>query len=337
MSDQSARLGLTFLAAAQAQKHVTVNESLVRLDAVAQLSARSARLSAEPAAPTDGDIYILPAGKTGAAWSAMSDGALAYYRDGFWEELTPNPGWRCHVEDEDALYARSAAGWDKIAARDERRLIFTPGGDGQVSIYRIDAARTQNPRMATIASLASDVITLTSADAGLFFNDAYMADVSYVRIWNITMTPNQSAWVMRQPANNQLQVIDASQLAGWSAGDVIQIGDPTAQTPNRVIALDISPMMQNVLGRVFRQAGVQLKALVEGSSTQAVLDTSETGATGSFNGVRSESGGSRLGGHYVQPCSVKSPVSESNLVFLRESATGTGMGLTTLAAVGIWV
>ena len=89
MSDQSARLGLPYLVAAQAQKHVTVNESLLRLDALAQLSARSARVGAEPAAPLDGDIYILPPGKTGDAWGGMADGAIAYYRDGVWEELTP--------------------------------------------------------------------------------------------------------------------------------------------------------------------------------------------------------------------------------------------------------
>ena len=70
MSDQSSRLGLSFLAAAQAQKHVTVNESLLRLDALVQLAAKSASTAAEPASPVDGDIYILPSGKTGAAWAA---------------------------------------------------------------------------------------------------------------------------------------------------------------------------------------------------------------------------------------------------------------------------
>ena len=105
MSDTSTRLGLPYLASGQAQKHVTVNESLLRIDAVAQLSAVSASLAAQPASPTDGAIYILPAGKTGADWGGMANGALAYYRDGAWEELTPQEGWRCFVNDEHALYA----------------------------------------------------------------------------------------------------------------------------------------------------------------------------------------------------------------------------------------
>lgn len=337
MSDQSSRLALPYLAAAQAQKHVTVNESLLRLDALVQLSARSALMSAQPPAPSDGDIYLLPAGKTGADWGAMADGALAYYRDGVWEELAPKPGWRCLVEDEAALYARGASGWAKLAAADERRLIFTPGGDGQVSIYRIDTPRAQNPRTATIGSVSGDAITLTTADAGLFFNNAMMGGVSNVRIWNTSKTPNESAWVKAQPANNQLLVTHAAHIAGWSAGDAIQIGDPTDQTPGRVIALDISPMMQSVLGRVFRQAGVQLKALVEGLGVQAVLDTSEAGAQGSFTGIRSEESGSRLGSQFTQPCSVLSPISNSNLVFLRESTSGAGIAITSLYTVGLWV
>ncbi len=333
---QSTRLNFPFLAAAQAQKHVTVNETLLRLDALVQLSAKSATTAAQPASPSDGDIYLLPSGKSGAAWSAMANGALAYYRDGVWEELNPNVGWRCYVTDESALYARNASAWKRIAAEQEQRLIFTPGGDGVVSIYRIDPARTQNPRTDTISGIASDTITLTSANAGLIFG-AQMAGVAYARIWNTSKTPNQSAWVKAAPSTTTLQVIDAAAIAGWSASETIQLGDPTGVTPNRVIALDISPMMQTVLGRVFRQSGVLLKALVEGFSTQAVLDTSEAGLNGSFNGYRSETGGGRLGGQYTQATSVLSPISDSNLVFVRETVTGSAVGVTALSIGGLWV
>jgi len=331
---QSTRLGLPYLAAAQAQKHVTVNESLLRLDALVQLSARSATTTAQPASPSDGDIYILPSGKSGAAWSAMANGALAYYRDGAWETLTPHTGWCCYVEDEAAFYARNA--WQRIAAEQERRLIFTPGGDGVVSIYRIDTARVQNPRTASISAVATDTITLSTAVSGLFFG-AFMAGVSYARIWNTSKTPNQSAWVKAAPSSTTLQVIDAAAIASWTSSETIQLGDPTSVTPGRVLALDISPMMQTVLGRVFRQAGVLLKGLSEGLSTQAVIDTTEAGVSGSFSGLRSESGGSRLGGQYTQMTSVQSPVSNSNLVFIRETVTGSGLGVTSLTVAGVWV
>ena len=334
---QSSRLQFPYLASGQAQKHVTVNESLLRLDALVQLSARSATTSAQPASPTDGDIYLLPDGKTGAAWDDFADGALAYWRDGIWEELTPQPGWRCLVEDEGALYAHHGGAWIRLAADGERRLLFTPGGDGVVSIYRIDSARVQNPRTATLSAVSGDTLTLTTIDAGLMFNNALMNGVCYARIWNTTKSPDESAWVKAQPASNQLQVLNAASISTWSNGDTIQIGDPTDQTPGRVMAFDISPMMQTVLGRVFRQKGVLLKATVEGVSVLAQLDTTEAGVSGSFSGVRSESGGARMGGQYSQSCSLPSPVSNSNLVLVREAASGAGMALTALSVVGLWV
>lgn len=333
---QSTRLGLPFLAAAQAQKHVTVNETLLRLDALVQLSAKSATTASQPASPSDGDLYLLPPGKTGAAWSAMANGALAYCRDGVWEELTPNPGWRCYVADEAALYARNASAWKSIAGEQEHRLIFTPGGDGVVSIYRIDGARAQNPRTAAIASVSTDTITLSTATSALLFG-AFMAGVSYARIWNTSKTPNQSAWVKAAPSSTTLQVLDAAAIATWTSGETIQLGEPTGVTPGRVIALDISQMMQTVLGRVFPQSGVLLKCLIEGASTQAILETSEAGISGSFTGPRSESGGGRLGGQHTQMTSVLSPISDSNLVFLRETVTGSGLLVTALSVAGVWV
>lgn len=110
MSD-STNLGLPYLAAAQSQKHVTLNESLRLLDALVQLAAVSATTSAEPGSPSDGQCYILPAGKTGSAWGAMSDGAAAYYRDGAWEQLTPREGWYAFVKDTNTSVVYDGAAW----------------------------------------------------------------------------------------------------------------------------------------------------------------------------------------------------------------------------------
>jgi hypothetical protein len=268
----------------------------------------------------------------------MAVDALAYYRDGAWEEIAPKPGWRCFIEDQNALLAYTGAAWAALAGERERRLLFTPGGDGVVSIYRIDAARVQNPRTVAISSIASDVITLTTTDAGLFFQDALMKNVSYARIWNISKSPEQPAWVKEQPASNQLKVLDAAALSGWSAGETIQIGDPTSITPNRCIALDISPMLQAVLGRVFRQSGVLGKIAAQASgAVQADAAITENGVSGSFNGVKSFTAGEYNAGQFTAPCSVLSPVSNSNLVFVRESVSGTNMLTASVNVVGVWV
>ncbi|MDX2275843.1 MAG: DUF2793 domain-containing protein [Hyphomonadaceae bacterium] len=107
----STNLALPFLTLGQAQKHVTVNESLLRLDALVQLSVVSALVSAEPGSPTDGQVYILPAGKTGTHWGAMTNNALAYYRDGVWEEIQPSDGWMAHVKDFNLLLYYNGSAW----------------------------------------------------------------------------------------------------------------------------------------------------------------------------------------------------------------------------------
>lgn len=133
MSDTSPNLTLPYLAAGQAQKHITVNESLQRLDALVQLSAASASVSAQPASPTDGALYLLPAGKTGADWGAMADHALAYYRDGAWEEIAPREGWLAFVRDSDQLLHYGGAAWALFAPA---KLLALSAGDkilGRVS------------------------------------------------------------------------------------------------------------------------------------------------------------------------------------------------------------
>ncbi|MDX2235641.1 MAG: DUF2793 domain-containing protein [Hyphomonadaceae bacterium] len=107
-------LQLPYLEAAQAQKHVTVNEALRLLDALVQGAAISRTVSAQPASPVDGDIYILPAGKTGAAWGGMTNFAIAYCRDGVWSQITPREGWTFYVKDEDQHAVYSGAAWGPI-------------------------------------------------------------------------------------------------------------------------------------------------------------------------------------------------------------------------------
>jgi hypothetical protein len=91
MSD-STFLALPFLEAAQAQKHVTVNEALRRLDAAVQLAVESCILAEPPAAPDEGARYIIAAGGSGD-W-AGHDGEVAVWSDGAWDFFTPREGWR---------------------------------------------------------------------------------------------------------------------------------------------------------------------------------------------------------------------------------------------------
>jgi hypothetical protein len=115
MSNTS-NLVLPYLAVGQAQKHVTVNETLRKLDAIIQLSVVSATTAAEPSTPTDGAVYIVPAGKSGAHWSAFANWSLGYYRDGAWVEITPREGWLAFVRDTDQLLAYTGSVWSLFPA-----------------------------------------------------------------------------------------------------------------------------------------------------------------------------------------------------------------------------
>ena len=62
----SPNLGLTYMASNQSQKHVTFNDALRRLDALAEPVVQSAALATPPGSPVDGQRWIVAASPTGA-------------------------------------------------------------------------------------------------------------------------------------------------------------------------------------------------------------------------------------------------------------------------------
>lgn len=86
------QFALPLVQPAQAQKHVTVNEALARLDTVAQLRVVASDQTAPPLAPVDGESYRLPLAATGD-W-AGHDGEIAVWSNGGWVFLTPKAGWK---------------------------------------------------------------------------------------------------------------------------------------------------------------------------------------------------------------------------------------------------
>jgi hypothetical protein len=209
-------------------------------------------------------------------------------------------------------------------------VLFTAGGDGAISIYRNDPS-SGSLRTATISTVAANVITLTATEAWKFFDQSRMAGVSMVRIWNTTKAPAKSAWVLARPTTSSLQVQNAADIAGWLATETIQVGDPTGYgMGGNIIALDISPMLIALYGEAFRQAGIECKAAIVGASGDYVALT-PSGVTGSFNTAAFHGGGD---GTTMVSCSELSPVSNSNLVGIKESiATVATTRLASVVAV----
>ena len=99
MSDATTNLLLPYLLASQAQKHVTLNESLRLLDGLVHLSVRGTERTEPPSDPADGDRFLVASGASGE-WSGW-DGSIAYWVDGVWLRLAPRPGWRVWIEEFD--------------------------------------------------------------------------------------------------------------------------------------------------------------------------------------------------------------------------------------------
>ncbi len=124
------RLGLPLMDAAQAQKHVTHNEALVRLDALTHLSV-STRADAPAASNAEGVRFLVSKSPSGS-FAGHGD-QIACYQDGAWLFLTPKAGWRVYVEDVFSLQAYDGAGWREIASGRGPLDQFTRLGVGTAS------------------------------------------------------------------------------------------------------------------------------------------------------------------------------------------------------------
>lgn len=88
---ETPNLALPYLAAGQAQKHVTLNEQAEILDTTVHLSVLSRTLGTPPASPSPGARYLLPSGATGA-WQGQG-GKIASWNGFGWRFLEPRIGW----------------------------------------------------------------------------------------------------------------------------------------------------------------------------------------------------------------------------------------------------
>ncbi|NBJ11517.1 DUF2793 domain-containing protein [Microvirga arsenatis] len=102
-------LALPLIAAAQAQKHVTHNEALAALDALVQLAVKERGRTVPPAAPQEGDRFLVGEGATGAF--AGREGRIALFDLGAWRFFTPRAGWRLLVENENVILVFDGAQW----------------------------------------------------------------------------------------------------------------------------------------------------------------------------------------------------------------------------------
>lgn len=121
--DNTENLGLPYIMAAQAQKHVTHNEALRMLDGIVQLSVVSELVATPPASPNAGDRYIVPSEAIGD-WVGQEN-RIAAWQDGAWAFLAPVDGWLSWVAAKSKLKVFSSGQWQDVATGGD-----TGGGSG---------------------------------------------------------------------------------------------------------------------------------------------------------------------------------------------------------------
>lgn len=160
MSD-STNLQLPYLEGAQAQKHVTVNEGLRKLDALILLAVEDKDLTSPPGSPSEGARYI-PKATASGAWSGKEN-HVAHYVDGVWEFYPPREGFIAHVRDEDLVYIHNGSAWvtfDNALDADLKAIAqLSPSNDDVVQ--RKSGAWTNRTMTQLAADLASSFTSLS--------------------------------------------------------------------------------------------------------------------------------------------------------------------------------
>ena len=117
---ETANFRLPLVQAGQAQKHVTVNEALMRIDALAQPTLVSRSRAVPPVSAADGAAFGVPRG-AGGVWAGQ-DGRVALWLNGGWEFVLPGAGWRFWIGDEAAPAVFDGSDWVAGASA------LSPGG-----------------------------------------------------------------------------------------------------------------------------------------------------------------------------------------------------------------
>jgi hypothetical protein len=108
---------LPMIQSSQAQKHVTVNEALARLDALSQLRFVSRSVSIPPLDASDGETYFTASSATDD-WAGQGD-RIALFSNGGWIYLDAKIGWRAWIEDEATEVQFDGSNWVAVGSVDD--------------------------------------------------------------------------------------------------------------------------------------------------------------------------------------------------------------------------
>lgn len=112
-SDVTPTLNLPFILPSQAQKHVTVNESLSLIDGLVQMSLKDINISQAPELAQNGDAYMISSDPIGD-WASFA-GHIALWSEGQWLYVRPQDGWTAWIEPLNGLHVFDHGTWAPLA------------------------------------------------------------------------------------------------------------------------------------------------------------------------------------------------------------------------------
>lgn len=167
---ETPRLALPLLAAGQAQKHVTHNDALMRLDALVHLVVASRTQTVPPVMPGETAAYIVPADGSGVFAGHQDD--LAIFEDGAWSFLAPRAGWQAWVTDEAEHHVWTGTQWRRSQ----------PQSSVGAEIWGVNAPADPTTRLAVSAEAC--LFSHAGADHRLKLNKAGTAQTASLVLQN---------------------------------------------------------------------------------------------------------------------------------------------------------
>lgn len=257
MSELSRRLNLPLLLPSQAQKHVTHNEALVKLDALVQLVLQDTGIDMPPALPGEGLIWGVGNAPSGD-W-ANHPGELAQWIGGAWVFFTPAVGWRAWHIAQGNLHVFDGTSWISAA------------GSQNIPGLGINAARDSTNRL----SVSSDA-SLFSADgtghqlkvnkatdtdtASLLFQSGFTGHAEMGLAGNTDFSIKVSA-----DGNTWTNAVEFDANTGHASGAAVQssVADTTA---GKLARVDFTYGPASILGAVSESAGTPTGVVIEKGS-----------------------------------------------------------------------
>lgn len=226
MTEHSPRLDLPYLQPAQAQKHVTVNEALERLDALTQLVVQAFDAQTPPPAAEPGQIWALGAAPTDVWNGQVGHLAIATPGNG-WLFVLPEAGWRAFGLAENQLRVFGSGGW--VNAQPQR-----------VDTFGVNADASETNRLSVMAP--ATLLTHEGAGHQLKVNKAGVADTAslvFQTNWTghaeMGLAGNNEFSIKVSPdGGNWTTALSVNPANGHLLGDAVQ-SDPMDATPGRLL------------------------------------------------------------------------------------------------------